>query len=45
MNTVYVRLLMILAAFGDFCFNLGHRRAFRLALKAMLKGQIDFLRQ
>jgi hypothetical protein len=43
MSNVYIYLLLIFAAFGAFCFNMGHRRAYRLVLKALLKGQIAFL--
>jgi hypothetical protein len=45
MVNVYISLLIIFAAFGAFCFNLGHRRAHRLVLKALLKGQLAFLAQ
>jgi len=34
---------MILAAWGAFCYNMGHRRAYRVVLKGLLKGQIEFL--
>jgi hypothetical protein len=45
MSNVYIYLLLIFAAFGAFCFNMGHRRAYSLTLKALLKGQIAFLSQ
>jgi hypothetical protein len=43
LDTLYISLLIIFAAFGAFCFNMGHRRAYRVVLKSLLKGQIDFL--
>jgi hypothetical protein len=45
MDKLYVSLLLIFAAFGAFCFNMGHRRAYKVVLKALLKGQIVFLTQ
>ncbi len=45
MATIYVPLLLIIAAFGAFCLNLGHRRALRLVFKALLKGQLAFMSQ
>jgi hypothetical protein len=45
MGNLYISLLIIFAAFGAFCFNMGHRRAYRVVLKALLKGQIEFLAQ
>jgi hypothetical protein len=43
MANLYIPLLIIFAVFGAFCFNMGHRRAYRIVLKALLKGQIRFL--
>jgi hypothetical protein len=43
MDKIFIPLLIIFAAFGAFCFNLGHRRAYRVVLKDLLKGQIGFL--
>ena len=45
MEKLYISLLLIFAAFGAFCFNMGHKRAYRVVLKSLLKGQIDFLSQ
>jgi hypothetical protein len=45
MDKLYISLLIVFAAFGAFCFNMGHRRAFRVVFKGLLKGQIGFLRQ
>jgi hypothetical protein len=45
MANLYIPLLLIFAVFGAFCFNMGHRRAYRLVLKGLLRGQIDFLSQ
>jgi hypothetical protein len=45
MVNLYIPLLLIFAVFGAFCFNMGHRRAYRLVLKGLLRGQIDFLSQ
>lgn len=45
MASLYLPLLLIFAVFGAFCLNLGHRRAFRLVLKALLKGQLAFMAQ
>jgi hypothetical protein len=44
-TNLLVPLLLILAAFGAFCFNMGHRRAYRIVLKGLIKGQIGFLIQ
>jgi hypothetical protein len=41
----YLMLLILCAAFGAFCFNMGHRRAYRIVLKNLLRGQINFLSQ
>jgi hypothetical protein len=43
MEKIYIPLLMVFAAFGAFCFNMGHRRAYRVVFKSLLKGQIAFL--
>ncbi len=43
MDKLYISLLLLFAVFGAFCFNAGHRRAYRIALKGLLKGQLDFL--
>lgn len=43
MANFYIPLLIIFAVFGAFCFNMGHRRAYRIVLKGLLKGQIRFL--
>lgn len=40
MANLYIPLLLVFAAFGAFCFNMGHRRAYRIVLKGLLKGQI-----
>lgn len=45
MSTIYISLLIIFAVFGAFCFNMGHRRAYRLVLKGLLRGQIGFISQ
>jgi len=45
MERIFIALLVIFAAFGAFCFNAGHNRAYRLVLKALLKGQIEFIEQ
>jgi hypothetical protein len=45
MANLYISILIIFAAFGAFCFNMGHRRAFRVVLKGLLRGQIAFLSQ
>jgi hypothetical protein len=45
MSNLIIPLLIIFAAFGAFCFNMGHRRAYRVVLKGLLKGQIGFLAQ
>jgi|GEM_PF-3797382 len=45
MSSFYIALLVLFATFGAFCFNAGHRRAYRLVLKDLLKGQISFLSQ
>jgi hypothetical protein len=45
MANLYISLLLIFAVFGAFCFNMGHRRAYRLVLKGLLQGQIAFLSQ
>jgi len=42
---LYIPFLIIFAAFGAFCFNMGHRRAYRVVLKGLLKGQIGFVSQ
>jgi hypothetical protein len=44
-NNLYISLLIVFAAFGAFCFNLGHKRAYRVVFKGLLKGQIGFLSQ
>jgi hypothetical protein len=43
MGSTIFMLLVIFAAFGAFCFNVGTNRAYRLTLKALLKGQIAFI--
>jgi hypothetical protein len=43
MGSTIFMLLVIFAAFGAFCFNVGNNRAYRLVLKALLKGQIAFI--
>jgi hypothetical protein len=45
MADFYLMLLILFAAFGAFCFNIGHRRAYRIVLKNLLRGQIIFLSQ
>jgi hypothetical protein len=45
MANLYISLLLIFAVFGAFCFNMGHKRAYRLVLKGLLRGQIAFLSQ
>jgi hypothetical protein len=45
MTNLYIPLVIIFAAFGAFCFNMGHRRAYKVVLKSLLKGQIGFLSQ
>jgi hypothetical protein len=40
LDIIYISLLVIFAAFGAFCFNAGHRRAYRAVLKDLLKGQL-----
>jgi hypothetical protein len=45
MATFYISLFVIFAAFGAFCFNIGNSRAYKLVLKALLKGQADFIDQ
>jgi hypothetical protein len=45
MSGIYIPLLLIFAAFGAFCFNMGHRRAYRIVLKGLLKGQVALLSQ
>jgi hypothetical protein len=43
MDKLYISLLIIFAVFGAFCFNMGHRRAYKIVFKSLLKGQIAFL--
>jgi hypothetical protein len=43
MEIFYISILLLFAVFGAFCFNAGHKRAYRVVLKALLKGQIDFV--
>ncbi len=45
MNNLYISLLIVFAAFGAFCFNMGHKRAYRVVFKSLLRGQIGFLSQ
>lgn len=45
MINAYILPLMIFAAFGALCFNMGQRRANKLVLKGLLRGQIEFLSQ
>jgi hypothetical protein len=45
MINLLIPLLIIFFGFGAFCFNMGHRRAYRIVLKGLLKGQIQFLSQ
>jgi len=43
MDVIYISLIVIFVAFGAFCFNLGHRRAYGVILKGLLRGQLEFL--
>jgi hypothetical protein len=43
MGSTIFMLLVIFAAFGALCFNVGNNRAYRLVLKALLKGQIAYI--
>jgi hypothetical protein len=45
MDMIVISLLVIFAAFGAFCFNAGHNRAYRVVLKALIAGQVEFIDQ
>jgi hypothetical protein len=42
LDKIYLSLLLLFAVFGAFCFNMGHKRAYKVVLKSLLRGQIDF---
>jgi hypothetical protein len=45
MNIFYLGLLLLFVILGLFCFNIGQKRAYRIVLKSLLKGQINFVAQ